>query len=142
VSKGFGAPPQKRSASTGSAKRAEAAKKFDKMRAKGNPDFQIFIRIQGQKNWIPVGEIAVQRSNLISYAIFDNEDQLVQAAYRLSPPLRKYEGQFEFGYRLKEFRDEPIQKAERPNRLVPNVLQRSWAQVQQMLGSLFRPKSK
>lgn len=110
------------------------------MRATGNPEFQIFIRIQGQKNWLPVGEIAVQRSNLISYAIYDNEAQLVQTAYRLSPPLRKYEGQFEFGYRLKEYRDEPIQLAERPNRLVPNLLQRASAQVRQVVGSLFKPK--
>lgn len=140
MSKGFGAPPEKRPASTGAAKRTEAAKKFDKMRTEGKPEFLIFIRVQGRKSWLPVGEIAVQRSNLICHAIFDNEAQLVQAAYRLSPQLRTYEGQFEFGYRLKEYRDEPIQMAERPKRGVSNLLQKATTQIQQVVGSLFTPK--
>lgn len=136
VSKGFGAPTptEKRPASKGANKRAEAAKKFDKMRTEGKPEFQVFIRVQGRPNWLPVGEIAVQRSNLIHYAIFDNETQLTQAAYRLSPQLRKYQGQFEFGYRLKEYRDEPIKLAERPKRGVANLIQKAIAQVKQVIG--------
>jgi hypothetical protein len=140
VSKGFGAPTEKRPASKGATKRAETAKRFDKMRTEGKPEFQVFIRVQGRPNWLPVGEISVQRSNLVNYAIFDNEAQLTQAAYRLSPQLRKYQGQFEFGYRLKEYRDEPIKLAERPKRRGPNLIQQATTQVKQMFGSLFKPK--
>jgi Family of unknown function (DUF6523) len=81
------------------------------MKSGGLPDFEIYIRIQGKKNWYPVGVIAVKRSNQINQAIEANRQELLQGAFRLYPVLRKNQQQLEYGYRLKEYRDEPIQLA-------------------------------
>lgn len=84
------------------------------MKSDGLPDFEIYIRIQGKKNWYPVGVIAVKRSNQINQAIAANRQDLLQGAFRLYPVLRKHQQQLEYGYRLKEYRDEPIQLAVPP----------------------------
>ncbi|MFM7885891.1 MAG: HHL1-like protein [Pseudanabaena sp.] len=90
-----------------------AASKYDEMKEKGLPEFNIYIRIKG-KEWVPAGSMAVERSNLISSAIFQQEDALLKGAIRLYPILRKYKENLEYGYRLKEFPDEEITVAVMP----------------------------
>lgn len=110
---GFG-KPQTQPKSKRSTKRAEAAKQYDQMKADGVPEFEIYLRIRGKKNWYPVGVIAVKRSSQINQAIFGSQDDLLQGAFRLYPVLRKHQQQLEYGYRLKEYKDEPIQVAVPP----------------------------
>lgn len=102
-------------------KRKQAAKRYDEMRAKGMPEFNIFARsgkaTPGKPNpWLPVGSLTVSRSSAIHQAIFQNEEELKKAALRLFPRLSKVKEDLEFGFRLKDkdFQDEPIQLAIRP----------------------------
>lgn len=122
-STGFGQPKQSKNPSKNAEKRAQASKQYDKMKADGLPEFTIFIRIQGKNNWFPVGSLAVNRTNKIQQAIFDQEAELLQGAFRLFPILRKHQSQLEYGYRLKQFPDEPIQVATRPQPGTEGVLQ-------------------
>lgn len=112
---GFGKSQPQPKVSKRSTERAQAAQEFDKMKANGVPEFEIYIRIQGKKQWYPVGVIAVKRSSQINQAIFGSQADLLQGAFRLYPILRKHQHQLEYGYRLKEFKDEPIQLAIAPD---------------------------
>lgn len=143
-SPGFGKKVHKeKKASTGNEKREKASKQFDDFKSKGLPEYEIYLRVQGKKKlqWFPIGAIAVKRSNQISAAIYANEDELLKGAFRLFPGLRKERESLEYGYRLKEFKDEEIQLAVRPNPSVPNVVQTAIASVGEKLGGLFKPKS-
>jgi hypothetical protein len=122
ASTGFGKPKQTKT-SKSAEKRAQASEQYDKMKAKGLPEFTIFIRIYGKNNWFPVGSLAVSRTSKINQAIFDQEAELLQGALRLFPVLKKHQGQLEYGYRLKEFADEPIQVATRPHPATEGMLQ-------------------
>lgn len=119
---GFGKTQPAPKPSKRTAERKEAVKQYDKMKSDGIPDFEIYIRIQGKKAWYPVGSLAVKRSNLINRAIFDSQEQLLQGAFRLFPVLRKNQNQLEYGYRLKEFKDEPIQLAIPPEPPVQSAI--------------------
>ncbi len=114
--------------------REVAAQKLDKMRADGLPEYEVYIRIQGKKQWYPVGAIAVKRSNQIDRAIFNSREDLLQGGFRLFPILRKNQTQLEFGYRLKEFKDEPIQLAMPPQEKAPGPL----AGLQNRLAAAFK----
>jgi hypothetical protein len=105
------------------------------------PEYEIYIRIQGKKQWFPVGAIAVKRSNQISAAIFDNEEDLRKGAFRLFPVLKKNQANLEYGYRLKEFKDEPIELAERSAVKGANAVQQAISQVGTALGGLFKRKA-
>ncbi len=120
---GFGKPKQTKQLSKSSVKRSQAAQQYDKMKSDGMPEFNIFIRVKNTKNWFPVGSLAVGRTNQIQRAIFDQEAELRQGAFRLFPVLKKNQAQLEYGYRLKQYTDEPIQLAERPQPIVPSALQ-------------------
>lgn len=135
---GFGKPQPQPKTSKRVEKRKEAAQKFETMKSSGNPEFEIYIRIKGKKSWYPVGAIAVQRSGLINRAIFDSEESLLQGAFRLYPVLRKNQTNLEYGYRLKEYKDEPIQLAEPPKDAGMNPLQAAVSQVQERFSSLFK----
>ncbi|HEY9909187.1 MAG TPA: HHL1-like protein [Thermosynechococcaceae cyanobacterium] len=97
-----------------SAERAKAGQQLESLRADGVPEFEVYIRIKDKKPWFPVGAIAVKRSSQINQAIFANQEELLQGAFRLFPVLRKNQTQLEYGYRCKEFKDEPIQLAVQP----------------------------
>ncbi|MGQ9837041.1 MAG: HHL1-like protein [Cyanobacteriota bacterium] len=120
--KGFSkSKPGKTSPSPNAAKRKQAAKRYDEMQSKGMPEFNIFVRsgkaAPGKPNpWLPVGSLAVSRSSAIHQAIFQNEEELKKAALRLFPRLSKVKEDLEFGFRLKDkdYQDEPIQLAIRP----------------------------
>lgn len=137
---GFGKPQPQPKASKRSVERRKAAEQYEKMKAGGIPDFEVYIRIQGKKQWYPVGAIAVKRSSQIDRAIFDSQDQLLQGAFRLYPVLRKHQHQLEYGYRLKEFKDEPIQLATPPQSQGMNIVQATIEQVKDRVGSLLKRK--
>ncbi|MGD1850274.1 MAG: HHL1-like protein [Cyanophyceae cyanobacterium] len=135
---GFGKRPAvKKKNSAASGRRAEAASELESMRSSGLPEFAVFIRARGQKGWLPVGSLAVNRSNQISRAIYDNEADLRQGAFRLFPRLRKQQANLEYGYRLKEFTDEPVVVAERPAEVVPNFVQKGVATIRETVTGLF-----
>ena len=135
---GFGKPKPQPKLSKRTAERSEAVKQYDQMKAEGIPDFEIYIRIQGKKAWYPVGSLAVKRSNLINKAIFDSQEQLLQGALRLFPVLRKNQNQLEYGYRLKEYKDEPIQLAVKPEETARNLLQAAIGGLRDRATSLFK----
>jgi hypothetical protein len=135
---GFGKPQPQPKVSKRATERAVAAKQYDQMKADGTPDFEVYIRIQGKKNWYPVGVIAVKRSNQISRAIFDSRDELLQGAFRLYPVLRKHQGQLEYGYRLKEFKDDPIQVATQAQAQANGGGQNILAQVKDRVAALLK----
>ncbi|MBF2029523.1 MAG: hypothetical protein IGS48_22635 [Oscillatoriales cyanobacterium C42_A2020_001] len=137
-STGFGKPKQAKQPSKTADKRVAASKQYDKMKSEGLPEFNIFIRVKDKNNWFPVGSLAVNRSNQISRAIFEKEAELLQGAFRLFPVLRKSQNNLEYGYRLKEFSDEPIQLAVRPEPGKDNPLQGAIAQVQNAVSGLLK----
>jgi hypothetical protein len=111
------------------------------MKQRGMPEYEVYLRIQGKKQWFPVGAIAVHRSNQIHEAIYANEESLLQGAFRLFPVLKKNQNSLEYGYRLKEYKDEPIQLAVRPAQKGSNPVQGAINQVSTALGNLFGKKS-
>ncbi|MBD2096199.1 hypothetical protein H6F90_13735 [Trichocoleus sp. FACHB-591] len=139
TSGGFGkAETPKKSVSKKAVKRTEASKQYDKMKTDGVPEFNIYMRIQNKKQWYPVGSIAVKRSSQINMAIYDSEKDLREGAFRLFPILRKNQANLEYGYRLKEFSDEPIQIAVKPEQAVANAFQSAIANVKDRFTSLFK----
>ncbi|MBD2102791.1 HHL1-like protein [Leptolyngbya sp. FACHB-261] len=140
-SSGFGKPvnpPRKPSAPKNQERRKAAATQYDKLKTDGLPEFNIYMRIQDQgENWFPAGSMAVSRSSAIDQAIFENEEELRKGAFRLFPALRKKQDSLEYGYRLKQFPDEPIQVAVRPIPGVPGIFQK----VAQKVRSLFQKKA-
>lgn len=126
--------------SQGAQQRAAAAKKYDQMKSSGMPEYTVFIRILGKEQWLPVGVIAVKRSTQIHQAIYENEQALLEGAFHRMPALRKNRADlaFEYGYRLKEFKDEPIELAVRPSPQPINLLQNVLGNVGSTVGNLFR----
>jgi len=110
-------------------KRERQIKQYQEMRSKGLPEFNIYVRIPG-KDWLPAGSMTVERSSHIARAIFQQEKELRQSIFRVLPRLQKYQDQLEYGYRLKEFADEPIVKAERPTS-TSNSLASAWQKFTQ-----------
>lgn len=136
---GFGkVQPQKQTAKKNKAKRAAASQKYNEMKQSGLPEFNIYVRIKGQKQWLPAGSMSVNRSSLISQAIFQEEEQLLKGACRLFPKLRKQQNELEYGYRLKEFNDEPITVAVRPTATPGNLIQSAIANVKDRFSALLQ----
>ncbi len=117
-----------------------AANKYDEMKSKGLPEFNIYIRIKG-KEWVPAGSMAVERSNQISRAIFQQEAELLKGAVRLYPILRKYKENLEYGYRLKEFPDEEITVAVMPEPTLGDKFQYAFSKAKEYFNSITK-KSK
>lgn len=141
MTKGFGQPKQVQKApSPATQKRVAAAQQMDEMKAKGLPEFEVFIRIKNNKVWYPVGAIAVKRSNQINAAIFANEDSLLQGAFRIFPILKKNAQNLEYGYRLKEFKDEPIQLAIAPAPGVAGAFQAIISNLTDSVTNVFKKK--
>jgi hypothetical protein len=109
------------------------------MKEKGLPEFNIYIRIKG-KDWVPAGSMAVERSNLISRAIFQQEDSLLKGAVRLYPILRNYKESLEYGYRLKEFPDEEITVAVLPEPTIGDKFQYAFTKAKEYFNSVTKKK--
>jgi Family of unknown function (DUF6523) len=143
---GFGKPnaqKTQKSVSEGAKKRATAAQRYDEMKGQG-VEYEVFLRPVGQTQWVPLGGgFMVPRSDQIDRAIYANEADLRQAALRRIPGLKKNRAnlELEYGYRLKEYKDEPIQLAVRPVEPPPNPIQAVVANVGATLGGLFQKKT-
>lgn len=135
---GFGERKVQPKPSKRSQERQKAAQQYEKMKSDGTPEFEAYIRIAGKKQWYPVGVIAVKRSSQINRAIFDSKEQLLQGAFRLYPILKKHQNQLEYGYRLKEFKDEPIQLATPPQITANGAIQGVISQVKDRFSSLLK----
>ncbi len=116
-------------------KRQLQAKRYEEMKRQGFPEFNIYVRLPN-KEWLPAGSMTVERSSQVARAIFQQEAELRKAIFRKLPRLQKYQDQLEYGYRLKEFPDEPIVKAERPPASSPSL----WHRLSQMAQNLWSRK--
>jgi hypothetical protein len=111
---GFGKKTPKKPKSERTLKREKASKQYDKMKTDGLPEYEVYVRTQGSKQWFPIGAIAVRRSSQISRAIYDSEAELLQGAFRAFPVLKKSRDNLEYGYRLKGEKDDDIENAIKP----------------------------
>ena len=133
---GTGQPKKKKKAPN---KHQVAANKYDEMKEKGLPEFNIFIRIKG-KEWVPAGSMAVERSNKISQAIFQQEAELLKSAIRLYPILRKFKDNLEYGYRLKEFPDEEVTVAVLPEPTIGDKVKYAFTKAKEYFNSITKKK--
>lgn len=119
--KGFGPPKatSPKQQSKRAQERARAAKQFDKMKEQGGLEYEVYVRIIGKPNWVPMGAITVKQSRFVSRAIYANEQPLLEAAFRIAPMLKRYEDKLEYGYRLKGEKQDEIELAIKPAGWVP-----------------------
>lgn len=111
--KGFGGKPEKKVSKRTKA-RTKASKQYDKMKTDGLPEYEVYMRAKGSKQWFPVGAIAVRRSSQISQAIYSSQADLLQGGFRAFPVLKKSKDNLEYGYRLKGEKDDDIELAVQP----------------------------
>ena len=114
MAKGFGAAPEpKREKSQGQIKRESESSKYDEIASTGGQQYNIFVRQFGSddSSWLPTGSIAVPRGEQVADAIFANEDGLKSAIVRTYPKLKGFENEFEFGFNLKVYPDDPVEVA-------------------------------
>jgi hypothetical protein len=99
--------------SAGAQKRDEFSKKYDAIAATGGQEYRIFVRQFGSndQSWLPCGLIAVPRGSQVSTAIYSNVIELQSAIVRTYPKLKGMESEFEYGYNLKIYPDDPIEVA-------------------------------
>jgi hypothetical protein len=114
---GFGAKESKETPkvakSEGSVKRDQERSKYDELAGSGGNEYTIFVRQFGSddKGWLPCGAIAVPRDAQVSDAIFANTESMNKAIVRTYPKLKGSEAEFEFGFNLKIYPDDPIDVA-------------------------------
>jgi len=116
AAKGFASEselPKKREKSPAQKDREEKSSKYDEISKAGGQEYRIFVRQfgSGDTSWLPSGTIAVPREAQVSDAIFANEEGLKQSIVRMFPKLRGQESEFEFGYNLKVYPDDPVEVA-------------------------------
>jgi hypothetical protein len=114
---GFGAKddnvPSKPAKTEGAVKRDAERSKYDELAGSGGNEYTIFVRQFGSddKGWLPCGAIAVPRDAQVSDAIFANTASMVKSIVRVYPKLKGSEDEFEFGFNLKIYSDDPIEVA-------------------------------
>lgn len=110
--KGFGEKPAPKQKSEGQLKREAERKRYDELALTGQ-EYSVFVRQFGSddKAWLPCGAIAVPRGSQVSDAIYANENDLKAAIVRTYPKLRGFESEFEFGFNLKVYPDDPVEVA-------------------------------
>jgi len=115
MSKGFGESkkPIKREKSAGQLKRDEQSSKYDEIANTGGQQYNIYVRQFGSDDstWLPTGSIAVPRGAQVTDAIYANETNLKSAIVRTYPKLGGSEDEFEFGFNLKVYPDDPVEVA-------------------------------
>lgn len=87
--------------------------KYDDIAAAGGQEYSIFVRQFGgeDESWLPCGSIAVPRGAQVADAIFGNEEPLKSSIVRTFPRLQGFEAEFEYGFSLKMFPDDPVEVA-------------------------------
>lgn len=114
MAKGFGAEKEDpRPVSDGQKKRDSENSKYDEIANEGGQQYNIFVRQFGgeDNSWLPTGSIAVPRGAQVSDAIFANVANLKSAITRTYPKLKGNEDEFEFGFNLKIYPDDPVEVA-------------------------------
>lgn len=114
MAKGFGPEKEKpREQSAGQVKREQQSSKYDEIANTGGQQYNVFVRQFGSddESWFPCGSVAVPRGDQVSNAIFANEGGLKEAIVRTYPKLKGCEAEFEFGYNLKIYSDDPVEVA-------------------------------
>uniref|UniRef100_A0A7S1BFG1 Uncharacterized protein n=1 Tax=Corethron hystrix TaxID=216773 RepID=A0A7S1BFG1_9STRA len=113
--KGFGEKKVvvERQKSAGQIKREEEGSRYDEISSGGGQEYNIFVRKFGgdDTSWFPCGSIAVPRGAQVSDAIYSNVSDLKSAIVRTYPKLKGEEDDFEFGYNLKVYPDDPVEVA-------------------------------
>merc|ERR1739842_137728 len=97
----------------GAIDREGKASKYDEIAATGGQEYRIFVRQFGSddESWLPVGSIAVPRGAQVSDAIFAGQEGMNASIVRTYDKLKGMEMEFEYGYNLKVYPDDPIQVA-------------------------------
>jgi len=118
--KGFGEVPQKqqqqsKNKTAGQIQRERERSTYDQIAATGGQEYSIFVRQFGSddKSWFPCGAIAVPRGAQVSDAIFANVENLKVGIVRTYPKLKGSEDEFEFGFNLKIYPDDPVEVAKK-----------------------------
>lgn len=126
--RGFGDKLQKKEKSEGQKKRDDEASKYDEIASAGGQEYSIFVRQFGSddKSWFPCGSIAVPRAAQVSDAIYANDKDLRKSIIRTYPKLKGFEEEFEFGYNLKVYPDDPIEVALKGNIRAPGLSFGNW----------------
>ena len=132
--KGFGEKPEKK-VSKRTKERTKASKQYDKMKTDGLPEYEVYMRAKGTKQWFPVGAIAVRRSSQISRAIYSSQEDLLQGGFRAFPVLKKSKDNLEYGYRLKGEKDDDIETAVPPRDRSERGLQGALRGLKGLFGS-------
>eukprot|EP00558_Chaetoceros_sp_UNC1202_P003700 CAMPEP_0197234536 /NCGR_PEP_ID=MMETSP1429-20130617/2261_1 /TAXON_ID=49237 /ORGANISM="Chaetoceros sp., Strain UNC1202" /LENGTH=178 /DNA_ID=CAMNT_0042692971 /DNA_START=26 /DNA_END=562 /DNA_ORIENTATION=+ len=111
--KGFGPEKEVRQKSSDQIKRDEQSSKYDEIANTGGQQYNVFVRQFGSDDdsWFPSGSIAVPRGSQVSDAIYANEAGLKTAIVRTYPRLKGNEDEFEFGFNLKMYSDDPVEVA-------------------------------
>ncbi|CAJ1946222.1 unnamed protein product [Cylindrotheca closterium] len=105
--------PASKEKSAAQIEREQMSNKYDDIAASGGQEYAIFVRQFGGEDgsWLPCGSIAVPRGAQVSDAIFGNEEPLKLSIVRTFPKLKGFEAEFEYGYNLKIFPDDPVEVA-------------------------------
>lgn len=115
IAKGFGdeKEPKGKGKSAGQVDREKKSNKYDEIAGTGGQEYSVFVRQFGSddQSWLPCGSIAVPRGAQVSNAVFANESGLKSAIPRTYPKLAGFEDEFEFGFNLKIYPDDPIEVA-------------------------------
>ena len=112
ATKGFDPSPKKKpEKSTSQVKRESESSKYDEISASGGQEYNIFVRQFGgeDSSWLPCGSIAVPRGAQVADAVFSNEEALKKSIVRTFPKLMGFEEEFEYGYNLKVYPDDPVE---------------------------------
>jgi hypothetical protein len=116
AAKGFddNAKPVKKK-SDGQTKRETQSNKYDELSTTGGQEYSIFVRQFGGEDgsWLPCGSVAVPRGAQVSDALFSNEAELKKSIVRTFPKLKGNEGEFEYGFNLKVYPDDPVEVAKK-----------------------------
>eukprot|EP00549_Striatella_unipunctata_P025540 CAMPEP_0118702962 /NCGR_PEP_ID=MMETSP0800-20121206/18239_1 /TAXON_ID=210618 ORGANISM="Striatella unipunctata, Strain CCMP2910" /NCGR_SAMPLE_ID=MMETSP0800 /ASSEMBLY_ACC=CAM_ASM_000638 /LENGTH=154 /DNA_ID=CAMNT_0006604335 /DNA_START=158 /DNA_END=622 /DNA_ORIENTATION=+ len=104
---------KKKAASPMELEQQAQANKYSKIASSGGQEYSIFVRLFGQEEeqWLPCGSVAVPRGKQVSDAIFANRENMEIAIVRSFPQLDGLEREFEYGYQLSIFPDDPIEIA-------------------------------
>jgi len=88
----------------------------------------IYVRQFGSddSSWLPCGAIAVPRAAQVSDAIFANTEAMASGIVRTYPKLKGYEQEFEYGYNLKIYPDDPIEVASKTSSLSTGFSVGNW----------------
>ena len=126
--KGFGSKPPKKAKSEGSVKRESEASQYDDIASKGGQEYRVFVRQFGSddQSWLPCGAVAVPRAAQVSDAIFANQEALKEAIVRTYPKLKGFEEEFEFGFNLKVYPDDPVEVASKNAPRAPGISVGNW----------------